>query len=475
MLLALTFWSRFRPTVKILTGYLVGVFCAGVIMSGSRGGYLSALVALVAFAALTIWVVQMYNRRILPVALAALVLVGGLLVGGAYYAISQDYTLSNRFDKISNAPQDSRVYFFQAAMDQWRREPVWGTGSGTTLIFGRLYRRIMAPGGDPVHVHNDYLEMLAEYGMVGGALALFFLLAHVGNGLWQARQLTLRRLCNSWTTPRSDSLALTVGALSAVAALMMHSGTDFNMHIPGNALLFAFLFGILANPVSPTSLPPLQQQQWKTARVGVGKWAFGGGLLVLGAALLVTSGQRYRGERLTEQSRAALRDGYYQKSIALAKAAIAADATNPYTYFYMGEAYRASAYGIFIPPLRVALFEKAVDCYLLGLQYLPEDQNLLLRMGQALDGVQRYEEAGDAYRRAIKTDPNKGFLYAYYANHLKLVGDEEGSKENFWIAAHRRLPNPEPFGADEVRSNLEISAAEKAFEKKLENISENSE
>ena len=44
-----------------------------------------------------------------------------------------------------------------------------------------------------------------------------------------------------------SAFALNLGALGALAAYLVHSFVDFNLHIPANVLLMAFVFGILTN------------------------------------------------------------------------------------------------------------------------------------------------------------------------------------------------------------------------------------
>ena len=366
--------------------------------------------------------------------------------------MSHNHFLSDRMDRLGKATQDVRVYNWLATLDQFKLSPVVGTGAGTHLYYGRLFRRPQIQA-DPVHAHSDYLEMLAEYGLIGELLALLFLGTHLYNGIWTAREITLRRLCNSLTSARSDSLALTVGAVVAVIALAAHSVVDFNMHIPGNALLFAFLFGILANP-------GLERSQSDTERFSRGMLVRGG-LCLLGVVLLTGVGLKYKGEKLAEQARVALRNTDYKVCIEKALGSIAADASNPNAYFYLGEAYRVSALGVRVPALRVALFEKAAGAYRAGLERFPQDENLMVRLGQALDGARRFDEAETFYVQAIHSDPNLGVLYAYYSSHLKLTGQGDAAKKSLDKARQLRVSKAHTLGMDEVRSILE-NAPEKS-------------
>ena len=448
--LSLTVWSRCRIEIKLITGFLT-VFCyGGVILSGSRGGYLSTLVSLVVFEALSVWVAGIYRRRNFGLFIVGTVAAGILALGIIGYVMTQSSFVNDRLHRISVATKDVRVYNWQATLDQARLNPVWGTGAGTHLYYGRLFRRPQIQA-DPIHSHGDYLELLAEYGIVGELLAIGFLFTHLLNGLRCIREITLRRLCNTLSTARSDTLALALGATAAVTALMAHSVVDFNMHIPANALVFAFLFGVLGNPGidRPADVPS-----------GV-SWTLllRGGLAVLGIAMLAGVALRYNGEKWTEQARISLRDHDYPACLEQAALATQADPSNPNPYFYQGEALRLTALGMQIPSLRTVLFERAIDAYRVGLEHFPQDENLLIRLGQALDGARRFEEAQEAYLNAISWDPNHGMFYAYYAAHLQLTSQPEAAKK--YLDAARRLgtPNPHLIGMEEVRSIRDTAPA----------------
>ncbi len=126
---------------------------------------------------------------------------------------------------------------WKAALRQYHLAPLTGTGSGTYLFYGREFRSPLIQN-DPMHVHNDYLELLAEYGLIGAVLYGAFLGVHLFSGLAGLRKMVREQI--RLGTPRlSHDLALNIGALAAIAALLLHSVVDFNMHIPANALLVA--------------------------------------------------------------------------------------------------------------------------------------------------------------------------------------------------------------------------------------------
>jgi hypothetical protein len=107
--------------------------------------------------------------------------------------------------------------------------PLTGTGKGTYVSVYDLYEKI----DDKVRVsfaHNDYLEFMAENGLIGGGAII---LAGVGLFFWLASMWRRRR----------DAFAkgIGLGALLGVLALLLHGFTDFNLQITSNAVYFTTL------------------------------------------------------------------------------------------------------------------------------------------------------------------------------------------------------------------------------------------
>ena len=416
--LALTFWGRWPIPARICTGYL-GLMCfVGVIISGSRGGCLSSVIGVAALCALSLWMVHIINPKRTMTLLVVSALSAAVVIGVAGTVMLQSRLIRTRVNL--DHTHDVRIYNWAAAIDQFRLSPWIGTGSGTHLIFGRLYRR-PAIQADPVHAHGDYLEMLAEYGLAGELLALVFLGTHLVNGFQAAGQIATRRLRNTIERPTSDTLALTLGAFSAVAALMAHSVVDFNMHIPGNAIVFAFIFGMLANPGVDR---PAAAPGWLSAITGLRL-----ALLPAGAALIVFTVPKIKGEQRSEEARIALRNKKNTEVINLAKQAIAAQPLNSSNYFYLGEANRALGLMIGMPAIRQIYFENALKAYEDGLKCFPQDDNLLVRCAQVLDGLGRFDQAEEKFQEAMKWDPKLGMLKAHYAVHLHLMGLLDAEKQ----------------------------------------------
>jgi len=334
-----------------------------------------------------------------------------------------------------------RIYNWQAALDHIRLSPWIGTGSGTHLIYGRLFRRPPIQV-DPVHAHCDYLELIAEYGIAGAACMALFLTAHIRKALRTFSAILRQRFIPSGLH-RSNRFALQFGALCAVVGLAIHSVVDFDMHIPGNALVFAFLFGMLANPEIQD--PPAVVDRRVTPWIKLLLPALGLFMLWRGMPMLPS-------EYCSEIARRALRNHNFLDSIAYAKKGIgpgttpppspAADADpadepelldkllakagpnprNPDLYFYLGEANRGLAMRMGNLYLRQNYYGRAATAFEAGLKLFPEDESMLIRYGQVLDGLHRFPDAEVVYQKALTWDPKLDTLHEYYESHLAAEG-----------------------------------------------------
>jgi O-antigen ligase len=415
--LSFTVWGRHRLTTKFVIAYLTVGCLIGIAITGSRGGYLSLLAGLVVFVLLSLWVVRMYKET--HFSMAFLGGIGGLLilVGCMVGFIKSTPVLNERLVHVDTEAKNVRWYHWLSTVDEFKLSPFFGNGSGTQLYYGRLFRRAQLQT-DPQHANNDYLELLAEYGVVGGWLAAAFLIVHLGQGLHSIREITLRRLLNTFGAPRTDTIALTLGSMAAVIAILVHSGMDFNLHLPGNALLFAFIFGVLCNSgINPKD--PVSPEKTEVF--------FRGALGVIGIGLLAAIAFRWHGEELSNQTRLALEMKNYDACARFAALAIQADPANADNYFYQGEALRAAANST-EDAQREGYFKQAIAAYRGGLKYFPQNENLWVNLGQCLDATSQWAEAEKAYNNAIASDPNLGVLYDRYAEHLRLTGDADGAQ-----------------------------------------------
>lgn len=423
---AFAFWSKWPLWARIGIGYVAAACYLGVAISGSRGAYLSAAGSLFAFAMLSLWVVRKaHPSRFVLTAVITVGLMFGALAGG-YSLMMQSPLLRERLERMNQqfegktAGMDIRIYNWQAALDQFRVSPVVGTGAGTHVYYGRLFRRPQLQA-DPIHAHSDYLEMAAEYGLIGLVGIAIFIVVHVNSSMGGVARVlaTDLRQVGDWEPARSNEMALQIGALTAISAYLAHSVVDFNLHIPGNALFFAFIFGMTANP------PALAASPFQLRFSGLLRWV----APPLAIWLLISGLPKLPGERWSAKARSAAYGKRFREALTYADRSLALLPGNPEALYYKGAAHRGLARGL---PSVVGNpeYEAAADAYYQLLEIFPYDLHAVIRLAETLDDLGRLQEAKQMYLRALQLDPQLGIAHAYYARHLTRVGRQEEAEHH---------------------------------------------
>ena len=406
--LSIVCWSRIAIWGKLLIGYASVVCYVGALLTGSRGGYLSIAASLLVFAILSVLVLRAAGGSLAWKISGASLLV--MLLAGAivFLSIKKSSFLTDRAGSIADT-ENVRFDLWRAAVDQWKLAPVLGTGAATYRYYGRQFRteRMQL---DPVEVHNDYLQLLSEYGLVGGAGFLVFFGCHGRAALRDYRRLGPKRVA---IAPRlaSNNLALHLGAISAIAAYVVHSVFDFNLHIPANALLLAFVFGIIANPgVRGASEPAAAGKGLVAARLSVA---------VLGALMLVQSVRLLPGEYFAERARTSLRDERLGDAIGYALQGLSWERGNPDLYAYLGRARLGFGYDMAHPAARASFYEAAVEAFESARALAPREQSFALTLGLLYDLLGRFDQAEKVLQVALQLDPRSEAVRQYYDAHLQ--------------------------------------------------------
>lgn len=419
------FFGRIGTKRRMLLLYFVPVALAGMAISGSRGGYLSIGCAFLVFLILGLSVIHRTTpQRFLTItALSGITCVA--LIGLGIFLMKKDALLAGRIGTTLQFT-NMRTYLWDAAMRQFHDNPVFGTGSGTYYYLGRLYRH-PAVEPDPVWVHNDYIHLLAEYGVTGAVLAAFFLGSHVFYGLWSMRRILQKRLVEA-NAATSNSLALNLAALAGVTAMIAHSVVDFNLHIPGNALVVAVLFGILANPPHARERSAngsdkiWPQPPWRTIPAACG------------VVLLLDAAPHLPGELCAERARVALRDNKFLQAMHEAQAGLKYEQTDPNLFYYFGEAKRLFGLSFSNPKVAQAMSEAAVAEFSRAIALFPQEEKLWIKRSQALDILGRHTEARRDLDAALALDPNQRALHTYLGAHYQIQGQWNEALREYQLA-----------------------------------------
>jgi O-antigen ligase len=398
--LGLLLWGRQHIATRFLTGYAFFVCLVGIAISGSRGGYLSIMFGSFVFLGLSLYAWYYVRRERFVLLTSTVVVLTSIVVGGLFWIMFQSQTLKLRFQAI-NDPENMRFLLWDSAIQQWLLSPWFGTGAFSFFYFGRLFRNPSVQN-DPIHVHNDYLQLLGDYGAIGGVLFLFLLIVHLMGG-FRGLRVQLKRLQMAGET-QSDSVALTIGGLSVIAAYLVHSVVDFNMHLTVNAILIGFVFGLLASPGTsvgshrPVDAGPLPKILRFVLPVGC-------------AALLWFTAAQIPSEYFSEKARVALRDENARASLEFALKGLAYDENNPDLLYYAAESSRILA--LQDPENENALRLQSISLFERALEVFPYDSRLGMKLALVWMQAGDYFEATNALAQAEEWDPFSSFVSAY--------------------------------------------------------------
>ncbi len=213
-------------------------------LSASRGGIVSFCVQ---FAFLVYLLLRRRGlaKRLLAVSavlLAALMIVTWLGVGRILQRFSSLQTLE--------VTEGKRAAMRKGAWHIFLDHAFIGTGLGTLQIVYPPYETLY-DGKVVDHAHNDYLEALAETGVLGGLCCAWFL------GVLFLKSFSLFRQ-SDFSFPG----ALQLSGIVACAGFLVHALVDFNFHIPSNLWLFFLMAHLATTQIEQTSsIPPARRHR----------------------------------------------------------------------------------------------------------------------------------------------------------------------------------------------------------------------
>jgi O-antigen ligase len=236
--------GRVRRERWLVVGVFAVVPITALFLSASRGGIASLGVELALLALVMIRRRSMGKQILAGIAvlLLALVMVSWLGVGQILQRFSTLQSLEATTGKRASMRRGTWQIFLQ--------HPIGGTGLGTLQIVYPPYESLY-DGKIVNHSHNDYLEALAETGILGGFCCLWFLGVLFKESLGRWRQFTT-----------SFAGALQLSGLVACCGFLVHSFVDFNLHIPANALCF-FLMAHLATSDIQSAAPSVSPRRFR--------------------------------------------------------------------------------------------------------------------------------------------------------------------------------------------------------------------
>lgn len=381
------------------------------------------------------------NRRTFYTLLAALP-VTAVTGFAALWFLSPDFQ-----DRITGALLSSHDDSVGARLKLWkdtlpmiREALVFGHGGGSyQWVYPRFQSNTLKFWID--YAHNEFLQFLAEYGLVGMAL------------LGGSFVSILTRVLGLFARlPFNRNACLVAALLGSVTATGIHALFDFNLHITANVHVLALLTAIVLASLVTSDLPGGSVLQGKASAATRGLL----GLLALAA--LVIGGGIYLGDaflRKGEKAREAFR---YEQALQAYAAAQTFAPQHHEPYLRAADVHRTQ--GIFSlgdPAYRQMEMEASFLAYQEAVRRNPVDINSNLGLSLAFLDRGDTEHALERFDRMAQYAHHNFFFLKQAGTQFRKAGDLD--------KAHELLKQARTIGNDD-QVTRQLMAVEKAIRKR---------
>lgn len=190
------FINHEEPIKRWQMAILIGLLLLNFVLTVSRGGYLGLVVSLLVLGILLFR--KLFNWKTILIGIVTIVIVGY----GVVFAISKGETRATiEFfshiqlqDMKRGESIEGRLLSYKRGMNAFRESPIFGIGPGNFGPWATDYPDATPKTGWPI-VNNQYIELLAETGIVGVsafALIILFLIYRTFIALKYAHDLFLK-------------------------------------------------------------------------------------------------------------------------------------------------------------------------------------------------------------------------------------------------------------------------------------------
>jgi O-antigen ligase len=308
-------------------------------------------------------------------------------------------------DEFSVKSADARLLFWGLAIEGFHRSPLIGIGADNYFFeYKRLRedRSARYPNSTvleineeliPERAHNEYLQILAELGIVGAVLFGWFL---VGIGYL------------FWLAYKKKAPLLAIGALSGMVAFLVASGaSSYSFRLPANGICFFFLLAVASSELFGSKEDRVSSAPRLVPILG----------LAVSVAMIAFSLVRANSIRHMTNALNAKDESVRMAAI---ENAIAIDPSEPMFRFYYGQwLERSGEHDPAIAQMRVAIDNGLAD----SLSFF--------RLAAAQINAGRPRDAEETFAEALRVYPRSVFLRTAFASFLKKRGDDAGAAAEY--------------------------------------------
>jgi hypothetical protein len=427
--LGMLVWGRESAAVKLMLLWTTAAGFAALTLCLSRSAYVGVAAGLAAFSLVSLMVADRgaLAHRFWFSAGAVAVIAASLLL--AFPLAFESVAVRLRLEELAQDTYRESLWL-TVVPPMLNLEPGFGIGAGMFDQLSLRYRGTSLAGW-PVHAHNDWLQLLVEYGRAGLLLGCLFFAVHFASG-WRVALRLAREIPPSGWLPRSTELGLVTGSLAVLAAQGAHSFFDYRLHVQAAVLPVALAAGWIAaarNGQSPSGglerLPA---------------WLLPLGILpaLAGAVLLWSVGREVRAEQTSFAAINALHRGEMRQAWEMVRDELENSPAHPRLLVLAGESAGVLGNRAAGDEERVEWYRKAASYFARAVRQRPWLPYAWREYALASDWSGRTDVSLPWHLRAIGREPDDARAYEYLALHFWKKGRLDEAGRLFRLA--QRLP-----------------------------------
>lgn len=397
-------FNRQKTNIYILLGFSAVLIATSIFLSLSRSGIVSLCLSMIIFG----W---MFIRRGANRKRGIIIIIVFILIVLSVGWFGWD-PIFERFERVKNAQgniSELRLEIWKDSRNMINDFPATGTGFGSFIDIYPKYRTI---SGDGVadHAHNDYIELFSDGGTIAFVILTWFLLTL----FYKSYRAFLKR-------HEVYSICLFIGSIAGVISILIHSITDFNLHIGANGLYFFFLAGLAVSAANTRLRNDLNDTLLKKVRVPLK-------VLIVPVAGILSTGLLFNTGVITGKIYfSAIKDTRLtEKTSKEDLLSIKSSAKNASFFDPLEARYRYA----------IANTERLLSGNSAALKYYKESAELNPVNGEYLQGIGlimselgKYDTADKLLRAGIKYDVSNPARYKRYALWFLALGKKEEGVE----------------------------------------------
>ena len=200
---------------------------AALILSLSRGGWIGSITCLI-FMSFVLSTNRYFRHKGFLISMTVGLLAVALIVLSSTPVVERFRTIPEQKEMTVHG----RVTVWKGVIKMIDSNPFTGSGPGT---FATVFTQYQPPGlkNHFRMAHNDYLHFISEVGYPLVPVIIWMMI------------IFYRRVFKKLRHRSRLVRGISLGAMSGVTAILIHSIGDFNLHIPSNALLFSVLAALV--------------------------------------------------------------------------------------------------------------------------------------------------------------------------------------------------------------------------------------